>query len=90
VSRASAQPTSAFDWGIDEHNVMQVPGYLSVLANDEDIDFGGNPTSGLAGCVRALSVVCGTLFEGSLLGDKVDWRKRRLPKKRAVAVKRGK
>jgi VCBS repeat-containing protein len=25
--------------------VLQVPGYLSVLANDEDIDFGGNPTS---------------------------------------------
>jgi hypothetical protein len=45
VSRASAQPTSAFDWGIDEDNVLQVPGYLSVLANDEDIDFGGNPTS---------------------------------------------
>lgn len=31
---------------------------------------------GLNGCARALSVICDTLFKGSLLGDKVDWRKR--------------
>ncbi len=32
---------------------------------------------GLRGCVRALSVICDTLFDGSLLGDKIDWRKPR-------------
>ncbi|ADG66912.1 hypothetical protein Plim_1075 [Planctopirus limnophila DSM 3776] len=29
---------------------------------------------GLIGCFKALSVICETLFEGSLLGDKVDWK----------------
>jgi hypothetical protein len=35
---------------------------------------------GLSGCFRAMSVVSETLLDGSLLGDKVDWRK---PKRRA-------
>jgi hypothetical protein len=29
---------------------------------------------GLKGCLQAMSVICDTLFEGSLLGDNVDWR----------------
>lgn len=34
---------------------------------------------GLNGCFRALSVICETLFDGSLLGDKVGWRKPQRP-----------
>jgi hypothetical protein len=45
---------------------------------------------GLKGCVRALSIICDTLFDGSLLGDKVDWRKQRKPKHRAAPVRRRK
>jgi hypothetical protein len=30
---------------------------------------------GVNGCFRAMSVICETLFEGSLLGDKVNWRR---------------
>lgn len=45
---------------------------------------------GLTGCVRALSIICDTLFDGSLLGDKVDWRKRRIPKQPGDIVKRRK
>jgi hypothetical protein len=30
---------------------------------------------GLQGCFRAMSVICETLFEGSLLGHEVDWRR---------------
>lgn len=29
---------------------------------------------GLNGCFRAMAIICETLFDGSLLGDKVDWR----------------
>lgn len=43
---------------------------------------------GLNGCARALSVICDTLFDGSLLGDKVDWRMRSVSKRRATPVKR--
>jgi hypothetical protein len=45
---------------------------------------------GLKGCTRALSVICETLFDGSLLGDKVDWRKRRSSNRRETPVNRSK
>lgn len=45
---------------------------------------------GLNGCVRALSVICDTLFDGSLLSYKVDWRKRRISNRRTPLVKRRK
>jgi hypothetical protein len=30
---------------------------------------------GLTECFRAMSIISETLFDGSLLGDRVDWRK---------------